>query len=262
MKSDKIQIVFFTSMFIVFQIFSSVAYSAPETPEALARIQQLKGAGKFTEAQEVYGLLLKDSSLSKQQFLEIQQEFEHFNMQLLFSRIEMTNSKVYTVVSGDSHYKIAKKFKTTVELLRKSNGLTRDTIYPGMRLKIVTGSFSLKIDKSDNQLKLFLNDKFVKHYDIATGKDNITPEGEFTIVNKLVNPTWFSSGAVIPPDSPKNILGTRWMGFDLAGYGIHGTTAPESIGKQASAGCIRMHNRDVEELYSILSRGTKVVITN
>jgi len=44
-----------------------------------------------------------------------------------------------------------------------------------------------------------------------------------------MNPTWFKAGAVVPAESPENVLGTRWMGFDLAGYGIHGTTEPKEL---------------------------------
>jgi lipoprotein-anchoring transpeptidase ErfK/SrfK len=50
------------------------------------------------------------------------------------------------------------------------------------------------------------------------------------------------------------------MGISHPGYGIHGSTDPSSIGKQATAGCVRMHNRDVEELYAIVPVGTEVVI--
>ena len=86
--------------------------------------------------------------------------------------------------------------------------------------------------------------------------------GTFKITTKLVNPVWYKSGAVVPPDSPENILGTRWMGFDLEGYGIHGTTSPESIGTQATAGCVRMLNNEVEELYTFLPQGTEVTIVD
>ena len=65
---------------------------------------------------------------------------------------------------------------------------------------------------------------------------------------------------VIPADSPDNILGSRWMGFDLPGYGIHGTTEPESIGKSCTQGCVRMLNSEVEELYDIVPVGTEVTI--
>ena len=65
---------------------------------------------------------------------------------------------------------------------------------------------------------------------------------------------------MIPSESPENILGTRWLGFDMPGYGIHGTTQPDSIGKQATAGCVRMLNSEAEELYDLLPIGTEVTI--
>ena len=66
----------------------------------------------------------------------------------------------------------------------------------------------------------------------------------------------------MPPESPENVLGTRWMGFDIPGYGIHGTVEPKAIGQQVTAGCVRMLNEQVEELYSILPVGTEVVIVD
>ena len=100
----------------------------------------------------------------------------------------------------------------------------------------------------------------MKKYSVATGKKNCTPVGEFKITDKLVHPTWFKTGAILPPGSPENALGTRWMGFDKPSYGIHGTIEPKSIGTQASEGCIRMLNEEVEELYSMVPVGTKVII--
>jgi lipoprotein-anchoring transpeptidase ErfK/SrfK len=77
-----------------------------------------------------------------------------------------------------------------------------------------------------------------------------------------VNPTWYKQGAVIPAGSPENILGTRWMGFDLPAYGIHGTTEPQSLGKQVTQGCVRMSNADVEQLFIIVPIGTEVTIVD
>ena len=68
--------------------------------------------------------------------------------------------------------------------------------------------------------------------------------------------------AVVPPDSPKNILGSRWMGISEPGYGIHGTRDPDSIGQAVTAGCVRMLNEDVEELYAIVPIGTEIAIIN
>lgn len=178
----------------------------------------------------------------------------------LFSKEAASDSIIYTVKSGDSLYVLARKNHTTVDFIKKINGLKGDNIYPRMKLKIHTAPFSIQIDKSKNVLVLYSNDVPVKKYSVATGKKNCTPVGEFKITDKLIHPTWFKTGAILPPGSPENALGTRWMGFDKPAYGIHGTIEPESIGTQASEGCIRMLNEDVEELYSIVPVGTKVTI--
>jgi lipoprotein-anchoring transpeptidase ErfK/SrfK len=178
----------------------------------------------------------------------------------LFSKEAAPDSIIYKVKSGDSLYVLARKNHTTVDFIKKINGLKSNNIYVGMKLKIHTAPFSIKIDKAKNILTLYSNGEAVKKYSVATGKKNCTPVGEFKITDKLVNPTWFKTGAILPPGSPENALGTRWMGFDKPAYGIHGTIEPKSIGTQASEGCIRMLNEEVEELYSIIPTGTKVII--
>lgn len=178
----------------------------------------------------------------------------------LFSKEITPGSIAYTVKSGDNLYTIAIKNHTTVTLIKKLNELKSDDIYPHMQLKIYTAPFLIVIDKSENTLTLFSQGESLKKYSVATGKKNSTPTGEFKIINKLVHPTWFKTGAILPPGSPKNALGTRWMGFDKPAYGIHGTIDSQSIGTQASEGCIRMLNEDVEELYSIVPMGTQVTV--
>ncbi|MBI4372995.1 MAG: L,D-transpeptidase family protein [Candidatus Omnitrophica bacterium] len=183
------------------------------------------------------------------------------NVNALFSPAVTPDSFLYTVEPGDSLYKIAKKYNTTIELIQKSNHLESDLIQSGMKLKISKAVYSITVDKSENQLSLYSDGERLKTYPVATGKpDHDTPTGSFTIVNKLTNPTWYKAGAVVSPDSPDNILGTRWLGFSLSGYGIHGTTLPETIGTAASEGCIRMFNQDVEELYAIVPLNTTVTV--
>jgi lipoprotein-anchoring transpeptidase ErfK/SrfK len=80
------------------------------------------------------------------------------------------------------------------------------------------------------------------------------------VANRIIDPPWYSQEGLIPPDDPRNILGSRWLGFDLPGYGIHGTTDPASIGKPVTQGCVRLANADVEELFILLPEGTPVTI--
>jgi len=223
------------------------------------RAETLSQQGELLRAKTLYKRFLEqypESNLVN----EVKTKLDDVNMRILFSSIPTKDSTVYKVKPGDTLGKIARRFGTTVELIMKSNGLTDTLIRPGMPLKISKATFSILVDKSQNILMLKADDEVLKTYSVATGADNCTPTGTFTIINKLENPTWFKTGAVVPPESPENILGSRWMGLTIEGYGIHGTTDESSIGKQITAGCIRMKNKDVEELYAIIPVGAQVTI--
>jgi len=182
------------------------------------------------------------------------------NVALLFSKEKTADSDEYEIVYGDTLGKIADKNNTTIDLLQKANKVTGEKIYAGRKLKVVNKPFRIEVDKSENEMYVFCGKKFFKRYDVATGSGNKTPVGNYEITTRLIDPVWYSPNGPIKPTDPKNILGTRWLGFDLDGYGIHGTTDPDSIGTQATAGCVRMHNKEVEELFAYIPRGTKVVV--
>ncbi len=110
----------------------------------------------------------------------------------------------------------------------------------------------------DRKLVLLRGGHVMKVYDVAVGKPSTpSPEGEFRIAGRLKNPTWYAPGKIVGPGK-SNPLGTRWMGLGYKGYGIHGTNEPRSIGKAASHGCIRMRQRDLEELFELADVGTSV----
>ncbi|MBM3253262.1 MAG: LysM peptidoglycan-binding domain-containing protein [Candidatus Omnitrophica bacterium] len=193
---------------------------------------------------------------------DIRKKIWELNMRILFSPTLTADSLIYEVKFGDTLNSIARKFNTTAELIIRANNLTNPNIKTAMKLKIQTSKFSILIDKSENTLALKSNDEIIKLYPIATGSNNSTPTGAFKIINKLVNPPWYTEKGIIPPQSPENILGTRWLGLSKSGYGIHGTTEPKTIGSQCTLGCVRMLNQNVEELYSILPVGTEVTIVD
>jgi hypothetical protein len=99
----------------------------------------------------------------------------------------------------------------------------------------------------------------LKEYPVCVGnRSTQTPRGEYRVVYKTMDPYWMNKEVIVPP-GPKNPLGVRWIGLTKS-LGIHGNNKPESIGKYESAGCIRMYNRDVEELYGMVSTNTPVLI--
>lgn len=173
-----------------------------------------------------------------------------------------SHSVIYDVRPGDNLTRIAKQHNATVGLIQKINNLSSDAIRVGQKLKVPTIRFSAVVDKSQNILMLKTGEEVLKVYAVATGKDNGTPVGVFKITDRLVDPTWYKAGAVVSPGSPENVLGTRWLGIDKPGYGIHGTVEPDKIGQQATEGCVRMRNEEVEELYDFLPSGTEVTIVD
>ncbi len=197
--------------------------------------------------------------LSAQELLPSDKSEERF--QRLFSKKQTDTSERYEVQAGDTLGRIAAKNETTVELLRKANKIKKDVVWVGMKLKIEKVPFLVEVGVNKNILWLKQGKHLVKKYPVSTGEKGNTPIGSFKIANKVMNPTWYHEDEVILPSDPKNGLGTRWMGFDLKGYGIHGTIEPGKIGKPASLGCVRMRNEDVEELFDLIPVGTPVTIT-
>jgi lipoprotein-anchoring transpeptidase ErfK/SrfK len=193
----------------------------------------------------------------------VQNDLEQVNMNIILSNVPVPNkSVVYTIESGDTLDKLAKKYGTTIDLIKINNNLKTDVIRLGQKLRIWTGRFNIFVDKSRNILILKEGDEVVKIYNVSTGENNSTPVGDFKITSKLTDPVWFNKGVVVPPESPANVLGSRWMGFDIPGYGIHGTVEPDKIGQQVTAGCVRMRNNEVEELYNLIPVGTLVSIVD
>jgi lipoprotein-anchoring transpeptidase ErfK/SrfK len=121
-----------------------------------------------------------------------------------------------------------------------------------------------------NVLELYDGFRVIRTYNVATAKPGFTtPNGDWTIYDKQVDPTWHNPapdgwGAgeplVVGP-GPGNPMGPR--AFYLTAPGlirIHGTSDDASIGRYASHGCIRMHNTEVVELYPLVPTGTHVLI--
>jgi lipoprotein-anchoring transpeptidase ErfK/SrfK len=137
--------------------------------------------------------------------------------------------------------------------------------------KVTTASLgpSVVVDLSENHLFLYDGLHVVKEYPVATAAPGYsTPVGNWEIVNKQENPTWYNPaidtwGADLPPviaPGPGNPLGTRALYLNAPGIRIHGTYSSSSIGTYASHGCIRMFISDSEDLYGRVPTGTRVII--
>jgi murein L,D-transpeptidase YcbB/YkuD len=124
------------------------------------------------------------------------------------------------------------------------------------------GKRKIIINVPDTTLYLYQGEELIKKYRVTVGRiDTPTPIGKFQVTSKQINPTWYPTDGTKPvPPGENNELGTRWIGISKPHYGIHGTIKPQEIGKATSQGCIRLENKDVEELYSLIPLKTPVEI--
>ena len=241
-----------------------VATQYPSSKYAEKSFQQLafiySSKGDDEKAKYYYQRLLKEFPESSEA-KTVQTKVGDINVKTMQSSARTEDSIEYTVQAGDSLYAIARKFKTTIELIKKMNGLKGDMIRVGQKLKINVAEFSILVDKKNNILILKKDGELFKTYPVATGRENSTPVGKFTIVDRMIQPPWTKPGVgIIMPDSPDYELGARWMPISVPGYGIHGTNDDSSIGKQSTSGCVRMHDEEVIELYNMVPKGTEVEI--
>lgn len=204
----------------------------------------------------------------------------------------LTGSSPMPLVGTDRHYQVGQG--DSLPALARSMGLGYANLLaanPGidpwlppegklLRLPyraILSGKPSPGITVNLAELRLYLvwSEKGllrVRIYPIGIGREGFkTPEGRFTIRNKVSKPAWSvpevlrlerpELPAQVPP-GPDNPLGGYWLGFSRRGHGIHGTNQPYGIGRQVSHGCIRLYPEDISDLFARVSPGTPVQIVN
>lgn len=111
------------------------------------------------------------------------------------------------------------------------------------------GKVDILIDTRRCLLIVLSDGEPYRQYSVAVGKPKTpTPIGNWQVQRKALN--WGTG------------FGTRWIGLTVPWgiYGIHGTNKPYSIGSYASHGCIRMHNKNVEEIYPWVKKETRIII--
>ena len=179
--------------------------------------------------------------------------------------------RVHVVQSGETLYTIAQHYGLAIEHLAFANNLSPDSINvpSGTELIVPTRRIlpsnppnnGLVVNIPERGVFLFRNGSFVKFYPVAIGQPGrfATPQGNFTIENKTVDPAWmppeWAETKELVPAGPDNPLGDRWIGLSAPGIGLHSTTSPMSIGQAASHGCMRMYPNSVRELFERVEVG-------
>lgn len=127
----------------------------------------------------------------------------------------------------------------------------------GTTLLLPQEELTLHVFLPHRRMGLFVGDWFVKEFRVGVGKEGTpTPTGEFKILGRQLNPDWTNprTGKVIRYGHPDNELGDAWMAIESdewpksAGFGLHGTKDPKTVGTRCSNGCVRLQNPQAVEL--------------
>ena len=182
----------------------------------------------------------------------------------------LAKARSMTVGKGEGLQVIATRFRKegiqveegTLALLNRIHNI--NAVQFGQRIKAPVDPISAVLEKRSFLLALYVGDTILRLYWVGHGENDKTPVTEFTVVDKIANPPWYApDNKVYAYGDPKNILGKYFIKFSnpsYSGFGAHGTPMPETIGTMSSAGCIRMYDNDIEELYKVLPRKAKVVV--
>ena len=183
---------------------------------------------------------------------------------------------------GDTLVGIASRVGVPWTTLARENGIQDpDRIYPGQELRVDTrrvvpalADDGWVINVPEATLYVFEDGRVTARYPVGLGRPAWpTPLGSFRILFREENPTWEVPPSIqeemrrenrvvrqkVPP-GPDNPLGRYWIQLSVWGYGVHGTPFPTSVGQFLSHGCSRARDGDIDELFGLATRGTRVEI--
>jgi hypothetical protein len=216
-------------------------------------------SGRLAEAHYQLSRWYEEPGLSPAEQQQLTEVLDQLAGTLIYSTQNLLDPAC-EVQPGESLERIAQRYNVPWQLLAKINGIEDPhSLRPGERLKVVRGPFSAVISLNKRTLTLMLKHGYAGRFPIGIGREHPPKEGEFYVTDKVIDPTYYGPGRTIERGDRDNPLGRRWLGLGNQ-MGIHGTNDPRSIGRTDLPGSISLNERDVDDVFDILSEGSKVVI--
>jgi lipoprotein-anchoring transpeptidase ErfK/SrfK len=129
---------------------------------------------------------------------------------------------------------------------------------------------TIVVKTGERSLYYVIDEQRALRFLVGVGRSGKTWTGNARVEGKFVRPAWAppqeirrehpNLPEVIPGGAANNPMGEAALTLRGGEYAIHGTNRPQSIGGFVSYGCIRMHNRDIVELYRLVAVGTPVIV--
>jgi lipoprotein-anchoring transpeptidase ErfK/SrfK len=227
-------------------------------PIAFNSAQAQLNEGRAIDSLEILSLWYGHTGLGPAEQQSLLQTLDYLAGAVIYSRQHLLE-RPYEVQPGDTLERVAQAYNVPWELLAKINAITDpQRLRAGDLLKVIRGPFHATIELDQFRLTMWLGEMYAGRFAIGIGQDQSTPLGEFTVLNKVTNPTYYGP-QVIDADDPANPLGEHWI--DLGNrIGIHGTIEPQTVGRAESRGCIRLRPNEVQDVFDMLAVGSKVTI--
>jgi LysM repeat protein len=229
--------------------------SLPEL-QAAAKLRQ---DGKLTETRDALIAFIQKypSGLHVEEAKDLLGEV---NIDIFLSRYPSPEKTDYVVQSGDVLVKIARKLKTTPELIMRMNNLSGTMLHIGEHLLISHPDFSIVIQRKAKVVVLLNHGVFFKQYHV--GEEKLPPKQPSKIATKVAETMAWKDGKRVGLGSKDYIGSTRWIRLNAAGYTLYSiadaahpnlTQPPPPVGLGLAAS-------DVEELSSLVNNHTSVTI--
>jgi hypothetical protein len=234
-------------------------------------VQRKLDEGKLAEAHLALSTLYGNPDLPAEQSRQITELLDQLAGTVIYSR-QHCLEPAYVTQPGDTLDRVAQKCNISWQLLARINGLmppgasnadaaTKDQPLPvGKELKVVRGPFEAIVRLDKHELTLMLQNRYAGRFPIGVGRDQPKLDGNYMVRDKSVNPAYYGpDGVNVAAGDPKNPLGASWIGLTDR-IGIHGAADPKAIGRDDNRGAICVGQRDLEDLYGILTVGSRVTI--
>jgi LysM repeat protein len=234
-------------------------------------VQKKLNEGELAEAQLALSILYVNPKLPADQAKQVIELLDQLAGTVIYSR-QSYLAPPHVVQPGETIDLVAQKYKVPWQLLARINGLmspgasnsdetVKDQPLPaGKELKVIEGPFDAIVSLDKRQLTLMVQNRYAGRFSIGIGRDQPNLDGQYKVGEKKLNPTYYGpDGITIGPNDPKNPLGSAWIGLTDR-IGIHGTADSQNIGRDDNRGTICVSDRDLQDLYGILSVGSRVTI--
>ena len=234
---------------------------------------RLISEGNPIEARNVLSRVLfaENSELSLGDATLIRERLADLNQRLIFSPEFFENDPICKPYEVDTLLsRIGVRHRVPWQLLEVINDIKAERVQAGQTIKVIQGPLHARVIKHQFVMDVFAvaadgSPVFVHTFPVGLGKDDKTPVGDWKVTagKKVANPNWRDeeNGEFFESNNPLNPIGEYWIPIEgtesrtrnKKGFGIHGTIDPSSIGHEASRGCIRLGDADIELVFYLLT---------